>query len=152
MTAPTRQQLERFLHREIPISAAMTIQVTHLSDAAITLSSALAANHNDKGTAFGGSLASLMTLAGWALLLCRLQQAQFDCDLLIHRQEIRYDQPATEDFHAQCELPQEQWQAFVERFEKRGKARIGLSIKTTTSHGTVASMEASYVAVVKEPT
>ena len=52
--------------REIPLARAMALTVAGYDGATLALAAPLAPNGNDKGCAFGGSLASLMTLAGWA--------------------------------------------------------------------------------------
>ena len=51
----------------MPPVKAMGIELRGFSGDRLQLSAPLAANVNDKGNAFGGSLASAMTLAGWAL-------------------------------------------------------------------------------------
>src|SRR5690606_6825838 len=59
--------LERELLAEIPLARAMQLSVAAYDGATLALAAPLAPNGNDKGCAFGGSLASLMTLAGWGL-------------------------------------------------------------------------------------
>ena len=52
-----------YLHTHIPISKAMGVEVVERSEAAITLSAPFAPNINHQGTVFGGSIASVATLA-----------------------------------------------------------------------------------------
>jgi thioesterase domain-containing protein len=49
----------------MPPVQALGLRVGHYDGIALQLQAPLAANINDKGSAFGGSLASLMTLAAW---------------------------------------------------------------------------------------
>ena len=54
--------------RLIPQVLAMQVQLAGERDGRLCLRAPLGPNVNDKGTAFGGSLVSLMTLAGWCLV------------------------------------------------------------------------------------
>lgn len=47
-----------FLHKEVPITATMQLQVERVTASERSLSMPLAPNINDKSTAFGGSLAT----------------------------------------------------------------------------------------------
>src|SRR3546814_17074004 len=57
----------------MPPVRAMAVQVVSVTPDRVCLRAPLAANVNDKGCAFGGSIAGLMTLAGWGLLVTRAQ-------------------------------------------------------------------------------
>ena len=59
----------------IPLVREMQIEVLGEAEGRLRLRAPLAPNVNDKGSAFGGSLASLMTLAGWALATRKLETA-----------------------------------------------------------------------------
>ncbi len=58
------QGIESYLHREIPITAAMGIRVESYNEKELVLTAPLEPNHNHLGTAFGGSLSAIATLAG----------------------------------------------------------------------------------------
>ena len=60
--------LEHELLAEIPLARAMALRVAAYDGDSLALAAPLAPNVNDKGCAFGGSLASLMTLAGWGVI------------------------------------------------------------------------------------
>src|SRR3546814_20859327 len=55
----------------MPPVRAMAVQVVSVTPDRVCLRAPLAANVNDKACAFGGSIAGLMTLAGWGLLVTR---------------------------------------------------------------------------------
>ena len=59
----------------MPPVAAMRPAIADWRDGHLRLSAPLAANVNDKGCAFGGSLVSLMTIAAWGLVSLELAQA-----------------------------------------------------------------------------
>ena len=61
--------------RGMPPVAAMQVEVEGMRGDALRLTAPLSANVNDKGNAFGGSLTSLMTVAGWGLVTLKLRLA-----------------------------------------------------------------------------
>ena len=66
-------------------------------DGHLRLSAPLAANVNDKGCAFGGSLTSLMTIAGWGIVSLTLAEAGLDADIYVADSRVRYLKPVFED-------------------------------------------------------
>lgn len=116
--------LQQVLERMPPV-AAMQIQVAGYADGVLSLRAPLAANVNDKGNAFGGSLSSVMTLSGWALVTLRLRLAGFDADVYVADSHVRYLAPVYEDLQAQAQAADEaDWEVFLSTFAQRGKARI----------------------------
>jgi hypothetical protein len=67
----------------IPPVAAMRFRFDDCDGTLLRMSAPLAANVNDKGSAFGGSMASLMTFAGWGLVMLRLQLAGLQADVFV---------------------------------------------------------------------
>ncbi len=62
----TTRGLEAFLHEKIPLTKAMGLHVAESNARRLVLEAPLAANRNHLGTAFGGSLHALPTLACYA--------------------------------------------------------------------------------------
>ena len=71
----------------------MQIALRDYDGDALTLTAPLAPNVNDKGCAFGGSMASLLTLAGWGLIELVLRAEGQDCDIYVGNSELRYQGP-----------------------------------------------------------
>jgi len=116
--------LQQVLDRMPPV-AAMQIQVAGYADGVLALRAPLAANVNDKGNAFGGSLSSALTLSGWALVTLRLRLAGFDADVYVADSHVRYLAPVYEDLQAQAQAADPaDWEVFLATFAQRGKARI----------------------------
>jgi len=116
--------LQQVLDRMPPV-AAMQIRVAEYADGVLSLRAPLAANVNDKGNAFGGSLSSALTLSGWALVTLRLRLAGFDADVYVADSHVRYLAPVYQDLHAQAQAADEDdWAVFLATFAQRGKARI----------------------------
>lgn len=60
-------ELEADLHGNIPLTQAMQVRVLEIGPDSVRLGAPLSANINHHRTAFGGSLATLATLAAWSL-------------------------------------------------------------------------------------
>ena len=142
--------LTSYLHQQIPLTSALKVSVEQLSDEHIALQASFAPNRNDKATAFGGSMAALMTLAGWSLLTHRLDRRGLSCEVVIQKQRFSYLSPVTEDLIARCTIDEIVWKEFESALRDRGKARVPLSATIAMNDVTAATMQAKYVALVKE--
>src|SRR5699024_9824089 len=77
LTTPARA-LETRMRNDIPLTRAIDLRVRHADADTLILAAPLAPNINDKGCAFGGSLVSLMTIAGWAHVVLALEARGLD--------------------------------------------------------------------------
>jgi len=123
----TVPQLESYLHREIPLAAAMEIRVADLDPHHIRLTAPLAANRNPHETAFGGSLATLAVVTGWALLHVNLVDAFPTAELVISSHEVDYIKPVQADFSAECDLAESDLAGFLAALPESRSAEIELS-------------------------
>lgn len=137
---------ERFLHEQIPLTRAMGVKVESHDARGLVLGAPLEANHNHLGTAFGGSLAALATLAGYALLW--LELGNRDAHLVIRRSELDYRHPVTGPLRAICRKPPEaELDAFRTTFAKAGKARIRLGVTVEEAGRVCMAFEGTFVAI-----
>jgi len=142
------EALRTYLHTHIPLAAAMQVEVQQASPEFIALSAPLAPNINHRGTAFGGSIATLATLAGWSLLRVRLDGFAPLPHLVIQRSSIDYLRPIEGSFSAQVAYPAEvNWDDFLLRLREKGKARLPLNIEVRTGELLAARMEGVFVAL-----
>jgi thioesterase domain-containing protein len=134
---------------DIPLTRAMGLGFQSWDGECLVLAAPLAANVNDKGCAFGGSLASLMTLAGWGLVKLALQAHGETCDIYVQDSRIRYLAPVLGDFTATARLAEGQaFAPFLETLAGRGKARIDVAcVVTPDGHADAATLEARFVAI-----
>lgn len=135
---------------KMPPVRAMGLRVAALCGETLVLQAPLAANVNDKGCAFGGSLASIMTLAAWGLATLRLREAGFAAaEVYVQDSQLRYLAPLYDDLRAQARLASEQhWGSFVHAYGQRGKARARLCADVRCADGTLAaSFEGRFVAL-----
>lgn len=148
IAAPHAQTLIQFIRNEIPLAHAMGLQLADCDDDRLSLRAPLAPNVNDKGCAFGGSLASLMTLSGWALVELALRRRGLDCDVFVAESSVRYLAPLWQDFHSEARLAADaDWATFFHTLAARGKARIGIDCVVPGEDGKPAcTLSARFVA------
>lgn len=140
--------LQDVLTREIPLGQAMALSIARLDESGIELELPLEPNINDKGTAFGGSMASAMILAGWALPRLLLRRTGLEADLVIGRCELRYVQPVASSFQAVCSWPPESAvDRFVRKLEQSGRAGLGLHPEIRAGGQVAATLTAKYAAL-----
>lgn len=125
MTSAAAQELVEFIRTHIPLAHTMDLRLVHADTDALTLAAPLAPNINDKGCAFGGSLVSLMTLGGWALVELALRERGLDCDVFVAESTVHYLAPVWDDLACEARLgPHASWAAFFDTLAARGRARI----------------------------
>ena len=61
------QELNDYLNRHVPLFRAMQAQIERCDVTRLALTAPLEPNVNDKGTAFGGSMAAIAALTGWTM-------------------------------------------------------------------------------------
>jgi thioesterase domain-containing protein len=131
----------------MPPVAAMAIRSESFDGEELRLHAPLSANVNDKECAFGGSLASVMTLAGWGWLMLHSGRAGFPADVYVADSQIRYLAPLFGDLRAIARLAEgEDWPAAVRTLAQRGRARVAMQAQVTAADGTpVATLAARFV-------
>ena len=128
--------LERTILETIPMARAMGVTVVDYDGNRIALSAPLAPNVNDKGCAFGGSLASLMTLAAWGLVNLKLADADIVADVFVQDSAISYLNPVWDALTAQAGAePGQDWDQFIRDLRERGKARITMMAEVAVAEG-----------------
>ena len=141
--------LERYLHAQIPLSAAMGVRVRTATPERVQLSAPLAPNVNHADTVFGGSAAALATLSAWALLHVRMARAQLAGRLVIQRSTMEYEHPIPGDFDAVCRFSDElAWERFRATLLRRGRARLTLRAHLDCGGRRVAAFEGDFVGLV----
>ncbi len=128
--------LERTILETIPMARAMGVTVVDFDGNRIALTAPLAPNVNDKGCAFGGSLASLMTLAAWGLVNLKLSEAGIEADVFVQDSAISYLNPVWDALTAEAAAePGQDWNHFIADLRERGKARITMMAEVAVAEG-----------------
>ncbi len=139
-----------WLKTEIPLLNHMGIKKLDFDGESLAMAAALSPNVNDKGTGFGGSLATFATISGWSLTTLLLRERGLDCDVMIRDCQLNFQAPVTDDFIAKVSLPSElEVEGFLDRLVEKGKARLGLNIAILQSEQSKLLMTGNYVAVTR---
>lgn len=149
MQNPHAQALEAKL-RSMPPVHALGLEFDAYDGTHLRLHAPLAPNINDKGCAFGGSLASLATLSAWGLASLKLLEAgHAGAEVYVQDSTVRYLAPLYDDLLARATLDTGQnWTDFVTTYAQRGKARARLLAELRCADGTLAcTFEGRFVAI-----
>ncbi len=140
-------------YQSMPPVAAMRLRIAGFDGETLRLHAPLSAHVNDKGCAFGGSLASMMTLASWGLATLRIEQAGLDADVYVADSQVRYLAPLFADLDVVARGDADaDWDAFIATLRERGRARIGLQASAALPEGGIATgFTARYVAILRDP-
>lgn len=145
-----RDDLEIYLHEQIPLSAAMGVSVRSVTSDAVALSAPLAPNINHKSTVFGGSASALSILAAWSTLHVRLTDAGLPSEIVIQSNEMEYERPMRGEFVATGAIGAEaDWPGFVRMLERRRKARIEIEAELRCGDEAVGAFRGRFVAFLR---
>ncbi len=137
--------------QSMPPVAALQLRIAGFDGQCLRLRAPLAAHVNDKGCAFGGSMASLMTLAAWGVLTLRLQQAGIAADVFVADGQLHYRAPLYADLEVEAQVAKaESWEQFLATLRERGRAGLRMAARVRLPDGGIAAdSTARYVAMVK---
>src|SRR4051794_29183031 len=101
----------------------MGVRVVSYDGATLVLEAPLAPNHNHLGTAFGGSLTAMATLAGYGLLWLELGDP--GAHVVIRESSANFRRPVVKSIRAIGHRPaEEEVLRFRQEFARKGKARM----------------------------
>lgn len=125
---------------------AMQISVAGYTPGRFVLTAPLEPNINDKGTAFAGSIASLLVLAGWGLVTEELKQAGIEAEVVVTKSETDYKRPIRAAMQATAIAAAEKIGQLIGDVKENGRATIGINIELRSEDTLCAAMTASYAA------
>ena len=123
---------------------------TARAQATLVLTAPKEQNRNSLNTAFGGSLVSLATLAGygvvWELMRNETEREKVEWRIVIKESRAAYRRPVIGDLRAICERPAK---AAIEEFKaslaRYGKAKLKLKARVIEGGETAVEVNAAYV-------
>ena len=142
--------LTAFLHEQIPLTRAMELQCVENSAERLVLEAPLPPNRNHLGTAFGGSLHALPTLACYGTLWTVLREAGLDGHVVVKHTDAAYRAPVEGTLRAVCRRPDAALvQEFLADLRRHRKARMDLSAVVEGPKGRPAvEFSGAFVAVL----
>jgi thioesterase domain-containing protein len=146
----TPRGLTLFLHEQIPLTRAMELRAVEAGDGRLVLEAPLAPNRNHLGTAFGGSLHTLPTLACYGTLWMILREAGLDGHVVVKRTHAIYRTPVEGTLRAVCARPGTRVVTeFLADLRRHKKARMDLAAIVEGANGKPAvELTGAFVAVI----
>lgn len=142
--------LEAHILENIPLADAMDLKVRRYTGDMLEMTAPLAPNANDKGCAFGGSMASLLTLAGWGLIELGLQARGYACDIYVGDSRLRYREPVWKELRGIARFAEaEALEKLTVALEQRGKGRADVVCELAGGKGAAAVLTARFVAMLR---
>ncbi len=138
-----RDSLQAYLMAHIAPAHALGLTIVEVEP--LTIAAPLAANLNDKGTAFAGSLYSAAALAGWALLTRWCSAESVDAEVALHESSARFLAPARASFRATARAPGPADLEKLKRMLARaGRGRIELRVEVSCEALLVMTLSGAY--------
>ncbi|MBF7065497.1 thioesterase domain-containing protein [Aliarcobacter butzleri] len=98
--------LENKLHNEIPLTKFMDLKITKYDEKELITVAPLNKNINDKGTAFGGSLATLTIISGWSICWLISKKLEINSEnIVVIKNEHSYRKPVTKELICHTKRP-----------------------------------------------
>jgi thioesterase domain-containing protein len=147
----TAAGLTDYLHEKIPLTREMQLVVTECDRERIVVEAPLAPNRNHLGTAFGGSLHAIPTLACYGTLWMLVREAGFDSHVVVKRSHAEYRAPVRGVIRAVCQRPPPgRCAEFAADLRRHGKARMDLTAIIEGENGKPAvDFRGAFVALTK---
>jgi thioesterase domain-containing protein len=143
-------QMQNFLEGAIPPVKDLRFQIQSISSEEVVARAPLIENSNHMGTAFGGSLYSMLVLTSYTWLYAQLKDSHPDVEIVIQSGDIRYLKPVKKTIQTKCVAPpEESWQAFLQQLEKRGRARLTLTAAVLDGEMACVALDGQFVAFRK---
>lgn len=145
----TARGLTEYLHDKIPLTRAMGIAVVECSATRLIVEAPLAPNRNHLGTAFGGSLHAIPTLACYGTLWMLVREAGFESHVVVKRSHAEYRSPVQGALRAVCmRPPAARCAEFAADLHRHKKARMDLRAIVEGANGKPAvEFSGSFVAI-----
>ena len=145
MLKTAARELNRRFLEQIPLTGQIGLEITGYDGTTLIMEAPLAANINDKGTGFAGSIAALATLAGWALITLWLEERRGPVGVAVYRSEMRYRRPITGDFFARTCLPaKEELEKMLSDLDKKGRGRLELTVTVCQEASEAVDFKGTY--------
>jgi len=126
----------------------MAFMVVRCDEEQVAVRAPLSENVNDKHTAFGGSIASLLTVAAWGMAFAILATVDATPYVAIQRCEIEYLFPIAADFEAVARRPLGGTVTrFLDLYRRFGKGRIEVESAVVVDGNIAARFAGSFAAL-----
>lgn len=138
---------------EIPLLNAMQLSFVGYDNLTLTMEAPLAPNINNKGTAFGGSIASICLFGGWAVATLAFSDNDIhNTEIVVFRNEMTFERPARGHLTVKATIRSEDFEPCLARLQANDRKRIRMNIHVDLFHDEdrCATMKGLYVVWLKD--
>ncbi|XOB63427.1 YiiD C-terminal domain-containing protein [Campylobacterota bacterium DY0563] len=102
------EDLEKKLYSEIPLTKYIQLKFTSIDEKKLISTAPLIPNINDKGTAFAGSLSTLVTISAWSACYLTVKELAYENAMIaVIKSDTAYRAPVTNTLYCETTLPTE---------------------------------------------
>lgn len=142
------QEINDYLNRYVPLFTAMQAQLQRCDADGLSMVAPLAPNINDKGIAFGGAMAALAALSGWAMTRTTLSAHNLTGEIVITESSQKFLRPVRHNIVTACQRPAPAVvEEFMQRYRERGKARWTLEVLVHDDNDLAMRFSGQYAAL-----
>ena len=140
-------KLQNKLYNEIPLTKLMEIKIQDYNKSELITIAPLNININDKGTAFGGSLATMTIISSWSLCWLISKELGFNSkNIVVIKNENSYKKPVTKDIVCYTQKPSQQEIATLkEKLQTKKSASIKINSIIIENNETCVEFQGYYV-------
>ncbi len=146
------QAFEAECRAEIPLLEAMQLSFVDYGDLSLTMQAPLAPNINNKGTAFGGSIASICLFAGWAVsTLAFVDRGIDNTEIVVWKNDMTFERPARGLLRVRAWIEPDDFETCLAQLREPGAGRVRFDIHAEIAHDNdrCAKMQGAYVVWLK---
>lgn len=134
---------------EIPLAAAMQIEVASFAAGELIVRAPLAPNTNVHGTAFAGSLFSTCVLAGWGRVWLAARNLGLEARIVVADSRIEYRKGVTGEIVCRCAFDERARSAELDALATSGRAAFALVCTVDGADAPAVTFAGKYVVVLK---
>lgn len=125
-------ELEKKLYSEIPLTKYMQLKVETIDDNYLITTAPLKPNINDKGTAFAGSLSTLVTISAWSICYLKVKELGYkEAMIAVIKSDTAYRAPVIEELQCKTKIPsQKEIELLKKKLEEKKVAQLKLNQKS----------------------
>lgn len=135
------------LFDDIAPAHALKLSVSSYSNGRLKLTAPLKPNLNDKGTAFAGSITSILLLAGWGAITLRLKESDLQANVMAVKNETTFSAPVQSDFTAEAEVSDADAQRILTDLRTRQRSRLCIQTELVSDGNRCASMTTHFAII-----
>lgn len=141
------EELEKKLYSEIPLTKYMGLEIKSIDENFFITKAPIKPNINDKGTAFAGSLSTIVTISAWSVCYLKLKELGFtNCMIAVIKSDTSYRAPVTKDLICKTEVPsKEQIKLLTDKLNNKGSGSIKIESRVVQDDKVCVEFKGIYV-------